>query len=61
MASAVALGTSSKLVIDYMVQRKENNEGSLLEYDRHRGLSFALFGALYLGVCQVTSLQRLTK
>ena len=43
------------MMIDCIVQYTEETGSGAFKYDRHRGLSFALFGALYLGVCQVAA------
>ena len=56
MTSAIALGSTTKITIDFLVQRNDvctSNEA--WSYDKHRGLAFGLFGAVYLGVCQAHS------
>lgn len=53
LTSAIALGSTTKITIDFLVQRNEAHTSiEAWSYDKHRGLAFGLFGALYLGVCQ---------
>lgn len=56
LQAAVTFGMSSKLIIDAVVQRSEQlwdpSSTGVWQYDTRRGISFAAFGAIYLGFCQ---------
>jgi len=55
LITSIGLGTSTKLAIDAIVQSHEATEtDEEWKYDQNRGAAFGLFGAIYLGVCQVT-------
>ena len=52
LASSVLFGVSSKWCIDLIVQLTERQRGVVWAYDVRRGVTFAVFGLVYLGVTQ---------